>query len=64
MSEYDYKIYSTPRKWQEVFLLKDPKSDTSLTPAQREFLEFYLKDINSLRFPGQSEEALRKVDNG
>jgi hypothetical protein len=61
MSEYDYKnLFDTSENGKKYFLLKDPKSDTSLTPAQREFLEFYLKDINSLRFPGQSEEALRK----
>lgn len=61
LSEYDYKnLFDTSENGKKYFLLKDPKTDKSLTSAQKEFLEFYLKDINALRFPGQTEEDLRK----
>lgn len=60
MSELDYKnLFDNSENGKKYFLLKDPKSDKTLTPKQKEFLEFYLKDINGLRFPGQTEEELR-----
>lgn len=62
LSEFDYKnLFDTSENGKKYFLLKDPKTDESLTPRQKEFLEWYLQDINSLRFPGMSEEQLRST---
>ena len=61
LSEMEYKnLFDTSENGKKYFLLKDPKTDTTLNDDQRKFLEFYLKDINALRFPGQTEEELRQ----
>lgn len=41
------------------FIVKDPWKDQSLTNEQREYLKYWLADINKWRYPGEDIEILK-----